>query len=77
MRCVGCGSDIQGPPQALRLKIVDESPEMLSRAKKLGFTWHEWKENGQLEGNFHTNCFQVAVLVWQAAFHTRKFSPRR
>lgn len=61
----------------MRLKIVDESPEILQRAKSLGFTSRNWKENGELEGKFHKDCFAVAALVWQAAFHTRKFSPRR
>lgn len=75
--CVGCKREIRDQPRTFRLKIVDESPEILERAKDLGFTSREWKQNGDLEGSFHKQCFEVAALVWQAAFLTRRFSPRK
>ena len=60
----------------MKLKIVGECPESVARAKRLGFSSHEWKRDGVLEGPLHPDCLRVAAMVWQAAFHTHRFSPR-
>ena len=75
--CVACRKLIRGKPSIMRLQITNEEERLIARSKKLGFTSKTWKAGDNMQGRFHKQCFNLAMLVWQIAFHTRALSPRR
>ena len=75
--CVSCKKLIQGKPSVMRLRITHANPRMIECAKKVGFTSHNWDLEEEMQGTFHQQCFNQAILIWEIAFHTRALSPRR
>jgi len=75
--CVSCKKPILGKPRIMRLQITHEDPRMISCAKRVGFTSANWSVGEEMQGAFHRQCFNQAILIWEIAFHTRALSPRR
>jgi hypothetical protein len=77
VNCITCKKPIQGKPRVMRLKITHEDDRMIKGAKKAGFTSENWQVGEEMQGAFHTQCFNQAIRIWEIAFHTRALSPRR
>jgi hypothetical protein len=77
VRCVSCKKPIPGKPSVMRLQITHKNPRMIECAKKVGFTSPNWDLEEEMQGTFHKQCFNQAILIWEIAFHTRALSPRR
>jgi len=75
--CLAYGKPIRGVPRVMRLQITHEDAKLAERAKVLGFASLSRKQGDFLEGLFDQKCFKTAILIWQAALHTRLVSPRR
>lgn len=76
-KCIACGKAVTGKPMVMKLKITSSKPELLESSKKLGFASATWQEGDFLSGPLHRKCFDMAIHIWQVAFHTRPVSPRR
>ena len=77
VNCITCKKPSQGKPRIMRLQITHEDELMIKCAKKVGFTSKNWHVGEEMQGPFHTRCFNQAILIWEIAFHTRALSPRR
>jgi len=77
VRCVSCKKPISGKTSVMRLHITHKNPRMIECAKKVGFTSPNWDLEEEMQGTFHKQCFNQAILIWEIAFHTRALSPRR
>jgi hypothetical protein len=77
MTCVACKKPINQKPRIMKLQITSEDPKFGNRARKLGFTSGSWRMADSMEGWFHKDCFNTAMLIWEVAFETRAVSPRR
>lgn len=77
VKCVACKKLISQKPRVMRLQITSEDRKFTNRARKLGFTSNTWRTGDSMQGPFHKDCFNTAMLIWEVAFETRAVSPRR
>jgi hypothetical protein len=75
--CISCKKPIPGKPRVMKLQITHKNPRMIACAKRVGFTSATWIVGEEMQGAFHRQCFNQAILIWEIAFHTRALSPRR